>query len=249
LSYDAVLTAQNVARSWPALAGTLPKALADAIAVLDAAKYVEAPWTGIEVEKLDPKNVGQSITDLAVTLASASQFDEAKRAVHRALASQVLHAAGAAVPEVIEKIKPSFDKAVIEFTEAVKALPDQITSSTLVDAGPAVLDAYQRGTAAAGVIGAVDSWLANLADLPAHAGFDRDRVLRVLAPSTPHQLQMLVIETGGNKDPHLQRLGALYVDAVRYGIQFAMHTPREAAQLRNDLEEAARAARAKKAFA
>jgi hypothetical protein len=236
---DITDTARSVSTDWPALVGTLPKALADAIAVYDEAGYAEGPDVGIDASKITTKNVSQTTADLAEVLAAEDKFNEAKLRVRRVLARSVLHTAGAAVPEVIETIRPVFERAVSEYAEAVEALPDEISSSALVDAGPEVLGAYQTAIAAVAVISRVDSWLAGLSNLPAYAGRNPEPALRVLNPTTRAELQAMVNAQGAtNPDLYLQRLNPLYVKAVREGIEFQMHTPVETAKLRADIESA-----------
>ena len=152
------------------------------------------------------------------------------------LARNILHAAGAAVPEVIEKVRPAFERAVSEYAEAVEALPEKISSSALVDAGPEALGAYQTALGAVAVINRVDAWLAGLAQLPAYAGRDNEPALRVLKPANRAEFQTLVNAAGNNVDPYHQRLNSLYIAAVREGIEFAIHTPIETAEIRQRIE-------------
>ena len=60
--FDINDTARTVSTDWPALVGTLPKELADAIAVYDEAGYVEGPNVGIDASKITAKNCGQVIS-------------------------------------------------------------------------------------------------------------------------------------------------------------------------------------------
>ncbi|OKH76248.1 hypothetical protein EB73_03200 [Mycobacterium sp. SWH-M3] len=235
--FDTIATAGTIANDWPVLVGGLPKALADAVNVFEEAGYAQGPNVVVDASNVTVKNAQQAVADLADALAAADKFEEAKRRVRRELARQVLHRAGAAVPEVIEKIRPQFDKAVIEFTEAVNALPRNITSDELVNAGPAALAAYQRAAEAAQLIASVDHWLASLHGLPAYAGHKPDPTLRVLNPTSRDQLLALDgAQSKTDSDPYLRRLNPLYVAAVRAGIEFEMHTPRESVEIRQRIE-------------
>src|ERR1700722_13690365 len=160
--FDLALTAQNWAQDWPAVIGKLPKHLADALDVYDATMYVEDPYTGVDVSKITVDNAAKVITDLAETLAAQEKFAEARNAVRRALALDILRAAAEAVPELIAAIRPEFKRAAADFTKALELLPAQVTYDSLVDAGPAALAAYNSAVAADLQIARLDGWLDSL---------------------------------------------------------------------------------------
>ncbi len=231
--FDVHLTASNIAHDWPAIVGQLPKSLDAAIDALDATHVIEEPYAGFDPAKVTAENAAETVTKLAVDLVAASEFGEARSRVAAALAGRILRTAGAVVPEVIESLRPQFDAAVAEFSEAVSTLPEEISDEILVAAGPAVLSEYHRALEAQAVIGRIDGFLSSLHELPAYGGHQREQTLRVLNPVTREQWQALVsAATGGASGP----LDPLYVTAVREGIDFEMHTPAEAAAIRADIE-------------
>jgi hypothetical protein len=229
--FDVSHTAQNVANEWPAVIGKLPRNLAEAIAVYDATSYVDDPYTAVDASKITADNAAEAIHDLAQALAAQAKFADAKLSVRRALAFDILRFAGAAVPELIEAIRPAFDKAASDFTEDVQLLPDQVSHDTLVNGGPDVLAAYHSAVAANQVIAKFDRWLADLIQLHAFAGRTPE-VARVLKPTTRGQLQTLL---GANRQDYLA-LNPLYVTAVRAGIEFGLCDPHEAGRLREEIE-------------
>jgi tetratricopeptide (TPR) repeat protein len=229
--FDIAHTAQSIAGDWPGIIGKLPKDLSSRLDVYDATTYVDDPYTGVDASKITAANAAQTITDLAEALAAREKFAEARNAVRRALALDILRTAGTLVPELIETIRPEFEQAVSDFTEAVGLLPEQVTHDTLVDSGPAVLAAYQTAVAANQVLARLDQWLGSLTGLPAYAG-RAPETARVLRPSTRSQLQMLL---GAGERKFLQ-LTPLYVVAVRAGIPFDLLDPIEASRLREELD-------------
>ena len=132
------------------------------------------------------------MADLAARLLPAqadagqvSALDKAKSAILNQLAVEILREASQALPDVIEQLRPGFERAVTSFVEAVENLPEKLTSEALVAAGPRVLSECQVALAASQLIHALDSWLASLKDLPGFAGLPpATPMLRVWAPAT-----------------------------------------------------------------
>ncbi|WP_421843670.1 hypothetical protein [Mycobacterium sp.] len=234
---DLIATARTVANTWPALIGALPEELSALIGVFDEAGYAQGPNVAIDAAKITAKTVEQTITDLAAAIALEEKFAEAQRRVRSQLARKIIHVAGTAAPEVIETLRPKFHGAVSEFADAINALPNDISSAALVDAGPSALGAYQNAVAAAQVISDIDSWLASLRDLPAFAGHKPEPLLRVLNPTDHAEIEVLAkAHNASNVDPQLRRLNPLYIAAVRRGIEFEMHTPTETAKTLQRIE-------------
>jgi hypothetical protein len=229
--FDIHHTAARAASDWPAIVGKLPKALTDLIDAFEAVSYVGEPYVAVDAGAITAKNAEQYVRDLTETLGKAAHFDDARSRVLRALAISILHSAEAAVPELIEEIRPEFEKAVSDFTEAVELLPEQVGHDTLVDAGPDVLAAYHRAVAANKVIAKFDAWLAGLVQLPAFAGRTPELV-RIVKPTTRAELYTLLDSNGHN---YLQ-LSPLYVIAAREGIEFDLLDPIAASRLREEIE-------------
>jgi hypothetical protein len=87
----------------------------------------------------------------------------------------------------------------------------------------------------------MDSWLAELVNLPAYAGLKTSPALRVLSPSSRGELSRLMTAHGSHKaDPVEVELGTIYVAAAREGIVFSLNTPADSAQLLQSIESAPR---------
>jgi hypothetical protein len=160
--------------NWPALGVKLPKPLADKLDVFDAVRYVEtAHAVTVDTSAITAKNAEDAVAELATRLlptqadpGKSSALEQAKATILDRLGSEILSAATEALPEVIDQLRPGFERAVSAFVEAVKGLPEELTSEALVAAGPSVLSEYQNAREAASVIASMDSWLAGLINPP-----------------------------------------------------------------------------------
>jgi hypothetical protein len=193
------------------------------------------------------KNAEDAVADLAARLlptqsepgkpGKRSALDQAKDGILNRLGFEILSAAAEALPEVIEQLRPGFERAVSSFVDAVNNLPEKLSSEALVAAGPSVLSEYQNAREAASVIASMDSWLAGLITLPAYAGLQTSPALRVLSPSNRGELAKLrAAHESRNADPLEMELGKLYLAAAREGIAFSLNTPVDSARIRDDIE-------------
>ncbi|MCV6979265.1 hypothetical protein H7I53_03360, partial [Mycolicibacterium pulveris] len=146
--FDPIYIANSVA-GWTALGVKLPKELARAVEVLDAIRLVETGHPVVfGITDVTPDNVEEKIRELAnqllptmgiatrVGATDLSALETAKRQALNLAARDVLTKAGAAVPGIIKQLEPRFDAAVAEFTEAVLALPDDLSDAAIVRGGP-----------------------------------------------------------------------------------------------------------------
>lgn len=95
-----------------------------------------------------------------------SALESAKVAIMDRLGSEVLALASAAVPEMVEQLRPGFERSTSLYVETVAKLPEELTSEALVKAGPSVLADFQTAQSAAQVIATMDAWLAGLTQCP-----------------------------------------------------------------------------------
>jgi hypothetical protein len=123
----------------------------------------------------------------------------------------------------------------------VQNLPEKLTSEALVAAGPSAVNEYQNAREACQIIGTVDSWLAELVNLPAYAGLTTSPATRVLSPANRGELAKLrAARERRNADPLENELGRLFLAAAREGIEFSLNTPAESEQLSQAIESAPR---------
>jgi hypothetical protein len=227
--------------NWTALGIKLPKALSNAFDIFEALRYaeVERP-VSFDLASVTADNAEQKVREFAEKLMPTRAIDrfstlaEAKRQALYLAARDMVAKAGAAVPEIVKQLTPDFDRAATEFTEAVKLLPDNVTSEALVSAGPAALEAYQAARSASAAIAGVDEWLSSLEEIPGLAS-ERLPLLRVLRPATNGQIYRLEQARDARVDSAHERLNKVYVEAARLGIEFGINTPREAVELRNSI--------------
>jgi hypothetical protein len=244
------ISAVTAITNWPGSLGVkLPKALADKIEVFDAVRYVETAHAVIvDTSSVTTKNADDAVAEPASRLLPAqsepgkrSALDEAKSAILNQLGVEILREASQALPDVIEQLRPGFELAVSSFTEAVQNLPEKLTSEALVAAGPSAVNEYQNARDAASIIASLDSWLAELINLPAYAGLQTSPALRVLSPANQGELAKLrAAHDSRNADPLETELGKLYLCAAREGIEFGLNTPAESAQIRQTIESTPR---------
>ncbi|WP_455900759.1 hypothetical protein [Rhodococcus gordoniae] len=241
--FDNISTAKAVSR-WNSLGVKLPKELATAIEVFEAILWVE---TGHAVEfdlaDITAANAEEKVVEFASRLVPAlktgdhpgrSPLDEAKRRMLEAAARDVLANATAAVPVVIDRLTPEFDKHAEAYTTAVAALPDIVDSDSLVQAGPAAVTAYGTAQTEAIWLNKVSSWVAETRDLPGF-GLDVDVPLRILRPTDALQLAKLDAAQHSNVNQTLGALNKVFYTAAREGIEFGINTLRECAEIRQSL--------------
>jgi hypothetical protein len=228
-------TAATIA-NWTDLGVTIPAQLKQAAELYEATAYMEGPYTGIDLSQITVKTLEQSVIALADSMAVAAQFAEAKHAVQTRLGQQLLHTAGEAVDDLLAALQPRFERAASRFTEAVKTLPEDLSATNLVRSGPACLQAYNDALEAQDELRTVDKFLASLVYLPRYGGTRQDNAIRVLKPSDRNELQKLVTVAGSNKPDKYADLSPLFVVAVRAGIPFVMHDPRQWSDLRSHID-------------
>lgn len=222
--FDIITTADAVTR-WAGLGVKFPKALASAVEVFEAIRYVEVEYPAVfDLEGVTAANAEAKVREFANQLlptlgvaptggAPRSALAEAKQQALDIAARDVLSKARAAVPEIIEQLTPAFAKAATEFAEAVEALPTDLSDSAIVQAGPAVLTEYHRAMEAQAAIAKYDSWLASLSQLPG-LRYQPDPETRVLSRRPK------------NTNGSFGQLNPNYVAAVREGIAFVLTTAR-----------------------
>ncbi|MGV9945287.1 hypothetical protein [Rhodococcus aetherivorans] len=242
--YDNISTAKAVSR-WSNLGVKLPKELTTAIEVFEAILWVE---TGHAVEfnlaDITAANAEEKVVEFANRLVPAlkagdhpgrSPLDEAKRRMLDAAARDVLAKATAAVPVVIDRLTPEFDKHAEAYTTAVAALPDIVDSDSLVQAGAIAVTAYATAQTEAIWLNKVSSWVAETRDLPGFTGLDVDVPLRILRPADAVQLTKLDAAQYTNVDQTLGALNKVFYTAAREGIEFGINTLSECAETRRTL--------------
>ncbi|WP_322859548.1 hypothetical protein U8D42_17260 [Mycobacterium europaeum] len=247
--FDQAFIVDGITR-WTDLGIKFPKKLATAIETFDAIRCAEPGHRPVfDLAGVTPANAEAKIRSYAEQLVPTlglvsrvgavdlSALDVAKQDAVNAAARDVLVKAAEAVPGVIEQVTPEFDRAASEFTEAVSGLPDDLSDAAIVQAGPAVLGEYQRAAQAQTVIGGFDHWIASLRSLPGLGVGQVDPVTRVLRPVSVSQLSHL----DNAQTKRYGQLNPLYVVAVREGVEFALNTPQEAAQIRAGIEARGRA--------
>ncbi|WP_371053931.1 hypothetical protein [Rhodococcus gordoniae] len=242
--FDNISTAKAVSR-WSNLGVKLPKELTTAIEVFEAILWVE---TGHAVEfdltDITAANAEEKVVEFANRLVPAlkagdhpgrSPLDEAKHRMLEAAARDVLAKATAAVPVVIDRLTPEFDKHAAAYTAAVADLPDTVDPDSLVQAGPAALTAYGTAQAEAVWLNQVSSWVAGTRDLPGFTGHDVEVPLRILRPADAIQLAKLDAAQHANVNQTLGALNKVFYTAAREGIEFGINTLRECAEIRRSL--------------
>jgi hypothetical protein len=245
MSYDRSLQAAQIADGWSRLGVRLPKDLSSALDKLDAIRYAVIDHRPVfRLDGLTAENCEQRLADFAAELVTStplpgqhgttpqSILGHAKAEALDVAAREILRAAGAAVPSIIEQLETPFRQAVQTFTEAVQSIPDveNLTSDALVAGGGSNLDSYHTAHDAAIFLESISGWLAGLHDVPAHAGHQSYPALRVLTPQTWSEYHQII----GERD-HLRLPGYLCA-AVRLGTPFELHIPADCTRIYTELE-------------
>ena len=234
---DAAFDARRIASDWPLFLGgqgkKLPPALVAAIGAFEAADAVAEPSAAaINVNAVTADTAAQAVADAVDAAARSGVFHAAKTTVVDALGRRVLGEAIAAVPEAFATMTPEMDAAVKELTEAVDDLPDLITDSALVAAGPAVLESYRRALDAQRVLNRLDGFVSSIPGGHAHSAAQL-HVLRLLAPTSR-------AEYGGLLDVAVTRgkrpdLNPLWIYAVKNNIAFELNGPARQREIADEI--------------
>jgi hypothetical protein len=229
--FDPRLTASTISRDWT---GKLSADLAAAIKVFDESEWAQPPAAAFTTEGITAENVATRIEEHARELAAAEVFAKAKTAARDALGLKVIAAATAAAPDMLEQLRPQFDKAAQDYTAAVAKLPERITGDAIAVASPETQQAYREAVDAAKVIRGIDGWLADLTGLPQVGSTQYDKHCRVLSPKDRKELAALM--SVSTKQPAEVNLDPVLLCAARNGITFEAKTPAEATALRKAID-------------
>jgi hypothetical protein len=232
--FDAVFTAKSVAADWQNLLGALPPNLNGLVQLFEEADYAMPPATHFSLDGVTIANIGAKVEAHASTLAVAAHHDEARKQARLALAQEVIQAAGAAVPTVIEKLQPEFDDAVGAYLAAVAVLPERFTADQLLG-DSAIEAAHKAASEAASRIKRIDTWLGRTADLPGYVTTERSSVMRVVAASDRNQLQALLDAGTQKTSPAEQKIVPTYRVAADLGLTWRMAPQAEAENLRREI--------------
>jgi uncharacterized protein YidB (DUF937 family) len=246
--FDSTFIAGNVA-DWAQLGVKLPKDLQAALDAFDALRWVEVEHPPVfHVADVTADNAEDKVREYAEHLVTTlklvtspgaggvSVLAEAKRHAVATAARRVNAEAAAAIPEIIEKLTPEFDKHAAAYVDAVAKLPEDLAAETLVAAGADAVVAYADAQREAGHLNLVSSWVASTRNLPGHSD-NPDPVLSILRPHTAEQLAELdkAHRNTHNTNPTLAALNPVWFTAAREGVEFAVNTVPEAALVRAGL--------------
>lgn len=248
MNYADNLISQSARRvsEWTRLGVKLPKDLNKAIEVYEALVYVETGYRPVfDLGSVTPQNAEAVVREFAEEIASTipvtsedgqslSILEQAKQWAVRDAAREIHNAAGAAVPDVIGQLTPRFDEHARVYVDAVAKLPVEITSDSLLDAGPDAVKAYEAAKAAAAALGDISWWIAETRHLPGHTR-DAEPVLRILRPKDALQLSKLdtAHSTAGSKSQALRAIDPVLYAAATNSIEFGINTLPEAAEIRD----------------
>lgn len=215
--------------------GKLSKGLTDKLDLLSSVNHAESYVPVPDLTELSPANMEQVISDHAQKLAAESQFVQARQAIRTVVVSSVLDAARAEIPAIVEKLTPGFDAAAETYVDAVAKLPEELTSGSLVAAGPDVLAAYHEAVGAAALLATVDSWVARMHNVT--GGGVPDQSVRIVAPHNRRELEALDrARTNTRHDPMVKNVVPVFLTAARLEIPFEIRTSTEAQALRAEIE-------------
>lgn len=248
-------TADSISR-WTGLGIEFSIDLADAIAVFEAVKYVEIDYRPtVDISDITPENAETKVYEFAEQLLPTlvapvaqhgrelSALGHAKNQLLDVAARRVITLGKAEVPSMIEQLTPAFDQHAAAYAAAASELPEDLTDKALLSAGADAVAAYSTAKAEAAWLTDIARWSADLASLG--LGGNDETALLILRPVTLEQLTQLDQEASR---PHHttteaeRAVGLALLTAVRNDIEFRISTPKEAAQIRADIESGVREA-------
>lgn len=254
MSYYAHSTVADHVLRWN-LDVKLPDELVKAIELYRAIRKVPvATKPTVSLSSVTIENAEAKVHELADELiridSAGTEFAPLQRAKNRlseSAAAAVVRNAADAIPQIVKQLQPKLDQHAQAYAKAVEALPDanELTPESLIKRGPEVVEAFAAAQREALEIDAISRWVASTSLLPG-VGVT-DPVLRVLRPETYDQLYRLdeAHDEAGRPGSGTSPIGSVYLAAVISGVPFQINTFAECAEIRRDLELAARSARKK----
>ncbi|RIR96185.1 hypothetical protein [Mycobacteroides abscessus] len=234
---------------WTGLGIKLSPELEKAIELHEAIRWTEVGHGfNIDIAKLTPADVEATIHDLAqhIVFAEAvgrlSPRAQAKAQLLDKAARQVVVLGREFAPEARDQLAVEFDKHARAYVDAVQKLPEELTSESLVSAGPDAVSAYSEAQAEVEHLRQVSGWVSDIRRIPGLGAGEDTRVLNVLRPSDIGQLNLLDASLYAKVDPVLDRIDRVFVTAAREGIEFGINLPNEIRDLRqnNTIQEVSR---------
>ncbi|WP_328358585.1 hypothetical protein OG976_04765 [Mycobacterium sp. NBC_00419] len=241
--FDLSSIADTVTR-WTSLGVTLPNDLAKAIDVYEALRYTEVGYQPVfDITAVTPANAEDKIRQLAEELALAqapagglSVLERAKTYAVDTAARSVISLGRQAVADVIDQLTPEFNRHAEAYAEAVAALPEDISSDTLLSAGPEAVGSYQVAQREAQYLNGISVWVAGTGPLSGSSAAERYPAIRILRPQT--LLDLIKLEEAQQKpaNPTLAAIDPVLFTAARRGIEFGINTLAECAETKARLE-------------
>lgn len=232
MSEDLISDAFDIANRWELVGAKLPRSVQTDLDKLKAVRAVRLDPAEVSTE-FAPEDAAKVVDDLAYELSlgdgvqgiakPASHRSVARSQLMRRLASTVIAGAVEAVPSAIESIRPDFDAAVSEYTDAIAKLPDgPITSDVIVNAGPDVTGAFLEAKAAAATLSAYDAWVSSLRSLGVAGDFSPQT--RITDPETESDYAELSVAqaNSGSAPTTEQALNPVWLTAVRRSVPFRL---------------------------
>lgn len=235
---------------WTGLGIKLSPELEKAVEVYETIRWTEVGHAfNIDIAKLAPADVESTIRDFAQHIITAwarqaqlSPLGDARIRMMSMSAAHIIKLARQFAPEARDQLAVEFDKHARAYTEAVQKLPEELTSESLIAAGPDAVSAYSAAQAEVEHLRQARSWVSDVRRIPGLGAGENDPVLNVLRPSDIDQLNLLDASLYAKVDPALDRIDRVFVTAAREGIKFGINLPAEIHDLRqnNTIREVSR---------
>ncbi|AWG62444.1 hypothetical protein DDT46_00455 [Mycobacteroides abscessus] len=233
----------NAIAGWAGLGIKLSPELEKAVEVYETIRWTEVGHAfNIDIAELAPADVESTIRDFAQHIITAwarqaqpSPLGDAKIRMMSMSATHIIKLARQFAPEARNQLAVEFDKHAKAYTEAVQKLPEELTSESLIAAGPDAVSAYSAAQTEVEHLRQVRSWVSDVRGIPGLGAGEDSLVLNVLRPSGIEQLHQLDAALYANVDPALDRLDRVFVTAVREGVEFGINLPAESHRIRAEL--------------
>jgi hypothetical protein len=235
-------TTDRITNDWQALGIPFSPELKSAIAQLEAVRWAEVGHVPRpDIDGLTAKNAEQRIVELAHALSLGSEFgaglgplERAKAAYLDICARGVLGAMREMIPTAIEIVSERLETGSAIYVASIAKLPARIDAESILAHNAS--EAFNQARSAAGVLESVDGFASGLQTLSGVISRDADPVLRIVRPDNPGDLAALDAARNRTATPTEHQLGgAVWIEAARRGVRFAVNTASGAKALRSRL--------------
>lgn len=225
---------QGIAQWSGALGVTLPKGLADALAVREYVSdtFAAPPLDYPDAGDITPKNVAEHVERLTVAKSQEQARLDVMRVIRERIDGRVIREAGQAAPAIRDQLAPRVAELAETYADAARQLPSGITQDVLTS-NVDLMQAYATAVKAAAGMAPALEWAQGLV-------FNhRNKTFAVALPATPEDVAALDEASHDRSDPTRRQLNPVLLVAAHRDLPIGLH-------LSAEIDEALRAVAAER---